>query len=391
MNNRTIAILAVVTLSLAALVGVAAAGINPASYGLPPVTFTSGAATDNLFYNVAVTVPGKQASAMCVKCHTRNPSHRTQYRATAGIDYVGSHFVTRTFTDTNPGGGYPDSDKGVRSAPIYMADNTAGALGANFVGVPKYGALVGGVPDNTINRAIGTYPGTSAQIICESCHNIIRNIGPAKLIAQGFANGAATSGAGINTKGTTDPHLCIGCHGRMDSGVNAEWKLHPDAAGSTWVGTQHHRNTSATSVYAGSGTPLNPADMGTMAAAYYTPVQQMWAVGPGSLTGSRALNYTSAPPPLGRISPMNDNNQIMPSTGRLVCTNCHRAHNADSSAGATILMRGSMAPIASNRIGTGTLPTDNNTTYWGVRRMSDKGGRSAAFDTTNPHCLACHQ
>ncbi len=391
MNNRTIAILAVVTLSLAALMGGAAAGINPASYGLPPVTFTSGAVTDNLFYNIAATVPGRQASAMCVKCHTRNPSYRTQYRASngTGLEYLGSHFVTRTFADTNPGGGYPDSDKSVRGTPIYMADNITG-LGPNFFGIPKYGALVGGVPDNTTNRAIGTYPGTSAQIICESCHNILRNIGPAKLIAQGFANGAATSGAGANTKGSTDPILCIGCHGRMDSGVNAEWKLHPDTAAAPWVGTQHHRNTSATSQYAGSGSPLNPANMGTMAAAYYTPAQQMWAVGPGALTGSRALDYTTGAPPAGRISPINDNNQIMPTAARLVCTNCHRAHNADSSAGATILMRGNL-PYAANHIGLGTLPTDNATTYWGLRRMSDKGGRAASFDTTNPLCLACHQ
>jgi len=385
MNNKTIAILAVVTLCLAALIGVAAAGINPATYGLPPVDFATG---DNNTYNLAVTVPGKQASAMCVKCHTRNPGYRTQYRATNGINYLGSHFVTQFFNDTHPGGGYTDGNKGVRTTTIYMADNSTSSLTTTvgWYGTPKYGVLTGGIPDNSTTPRTATNP----QMICESCHNIIKNIGPAKLLATGFANGAAVSGAGTNTKGSTDPALCIGCHGRMDSGVNAEWKLHPDTAASPWVGTQHHRNTSATSFYAGAGTPLNAANMGTMAAAYYTTAQQMWAVGPGSLTGSRALDYTTGAPPAGRISPMNDNNQIMPTAARLVCTNCHRAHNADSSAGATILMRGDL-PYAANHLGTGTVPTDNVTTYWGLRRMEDKGGRGAAFDTTNPLCLSCHQ
>jgi hypothetical protein len=90
-----------------------------------------------------------------------------------------------------------------------------------------------------------------------------------------------------------------------------------------------------------------------------------------------------------------DNGQIRLSTntagvggGFLICTNCHRGHNAVSSAGATILMSGT-----DNTTPIGTIPTPTNvaTASQAVWRMTDVGGRASAFNTTNPLCMACHK
>lgn len=416
MNKKIFAILAVASLSLAALAGVASAGINPATYGLPNVTL---APTDNSFYSLTVaSVPGARGSVMCVACHTRNPSARTDFAtlnfpgtiAGARVNYMGSHWVTRTFADTSKGGGYTDgtSPKNVRRPTnVYFADNVGqnnagGMLVANgWYARPKYGVLISGAPDNTYDSTVGT------QLICESCHNIVKNIGPAKLIASAFANGATTSHA---AKGTQDPDLCIGCHGNMNAGgatavtgLSGEWQLHPLTGGAeSWGGTQHHRNTSshATPFYFGSATPIPNAthDMGLMARSYYGTGgvgggqvisgarYQMWAAGAGTLV-DHAVNSATTERLKGTAL---DNAQIGTSTNYLLCTNCHRAHNADGTAGGTILMRGSMA--VATALGTGALPdlTTVNAPR-GMFRMEDKGGRTSAFNSTNPNCLACHQ
>jgi len=408
MKKTAIAILAVFAFAAAALTGVAIAGINPVNFGLPLVNLATG---DNNFYNLTVAnVPGQQASVMCVACHSRNPGSRDLYRTTNGFGYMGSHFVTQFFSanETSKGGGYSDGSgvkaRGSRSAAasaIYMADNTSGNLtvGNGWYGVPKYGVNAG-VPDNTYAPRTATNP----QMICESCHNIVRNIGPAKLLAYGMANGTTTSGTAGSAKGSQVPVLCIGCHGDMNAAINAEWQLHPiQPSGETWVGTQHHRNTAGTTPppYLGSASPATTNDMAQVLAADYgvPPLSgqvinggsnQMWAAGRGQLGTAaypdHALNFAATGNT--RMKPMADNNQIQPNAAtQLLCTNCHRAHNADSSAGATILMRGSDTATA---IGTGTVASSVATAYYGLNRMNDKGGRGAAFNSTNPLCLACH-
>ncbi len=409
MNKTAIAILAVFAFAAAALTGVAVAGINPVNFGLPTVALATG---DNNFYNLTVAaVPGQQASVMCVACHSRNPGSRDLYRTTNGFSYMGSHFVTQFFSanETSKGGGYTDGSgtkaratRGAAGATaIYMADNTSGnmTVANGWYARPKYGVNAG-IPDNTYLPRTATSP----QLICESCHNIVGNIGPAKLLAYGMANGTATSGTSGAAKGSQVPVLCIGCHGDMDASLNAEWQLHP-LVSDTWVGTQHHRNTAGATppLYLGAGADIPAAthDMGIVNAAYYgaPPLtgqqinggsNQMWAPGRGQLGtaayADHALNF--APTGNTRMKPMADNNQVQPNAAaQLLCTNCHRAHNADSSAGATILLRGSDTATA---MGTGTIASSVATAYYGLRRMEDKGGRAAAFNSTNPLCLACH-
>lgn len=405
MKSKAIALLALVSLGVLAFVGAAFAGINPASPGLPVVD-TSLTGTDNNFYSsLGSAIPANYGSVMCVACHTRNPAARTLYRTNkTNWNYVGSHFVTRNFADTAKGGGYTDgtSPKNVRRGTnIYIADNaTVGTMtiANGWYGAPRYGKLTAGAIDSDFVADGVTAIGTSAaQMICESCHSIVKNIGPAKLLAIAFANGASNAtyigGVGTDTKGTVTPTLCIGCHGRMDAGVDAEWQYHPIQGGVTWAGTHHHRNSLGTTglgVYFGSGTPTASHDMGRLDPAYYTPAVQMWAAGPGLLaSGGRTIQWTG-----GRmLASIVDNNQIMPtSTGsQLLCTNCHRGHNADSSAGATILMRGDLAISSATLIGNHAVPAAASTAYTGVYRMQDPGGRDAMVNSTNAMCLACHR
>ena len=216
---------------------------------------------------------------------------------------------------------------------------------------------------------------------------------------------ATTSGG---AKGTQDPDLCFGCHGTMNAGgatvatgLSAEWQLHPLTGGAEpWGGTQHHRNTNTSALYFGSATPIAPAthDMGQMQRAYYGAGGvgggqviggnrfQMWAAGAGTLA-DHAVNSAVTERLKGTAL---DNNQIGTTTNYLLCTNCHRAHNADGTAGASILMRGTTA--FTTAMGQGPVPdlTTANAPR-GTYRMEDKGGRGASWNSTNPNCLACHQ
>lgn len=382
------AILAILVAPVAAL-----AGINPASSGLPNVTLATG---DNNYYNISQTVPGNRASVMCVACHTRNPGARTAYRTTNGYGYVGSHFVTSTFADTSEGGGYADGSGTKTRANrivggIYMADNTPAnmTIANRWYGAPRYAYDNGGALANTVDPQT-----TAAQMICDSCHSILRNLGPAKLLATGFANGGAAATAAGSTvlygvPAGTVPDLCIGCHGNMEAYINAEWQYHP-VGGTPWGGTHHHRNNPGTAVYLGNAAGTSATSMIEMNPADYNegnPLTQMWAAGPGGLTSARPMDWASNP---GRVKPIfTDNGMIAPraAANGVLCTNCHRAHNADSSAGATILMRST----DTTAMRSGTIATDNTSAWRGLTRIADAGGRAGAFANTNPLCLACHR
>jgi cytochrome c553 len=137
------------------------AGINPANPGFPTVTTVFGNSYDNNFY-----------SAVCVVCHTRNPSSRTP--DTAGL---GSHFIYG-------GAGLLTGNTGNEKL-------TAWASG----GVSRYGKT-----GDNVNVA-----GVAGELICESCHNMLRNTGRNKLLA--------------NDNEATDPSaLCEGCHAKTGAG-----------------------------------------------------------------------------------------------------------------------------------------------------------------------------
>src|SRR5512145_351762 len=113
--------------------------MNPANPGLPR-TSISGTWYDN-----------NQYSAVCVKCHQRNPSGYTQDNVG-----LGSHFVF----------GGPS----LRTANTAWEKIDAWPSGA----LSRYGA----VNDNV------SVVGVPGELICESCHSLRTNSGRAKLVVN---------------------------------------------------------------------------------------------------------------------------------------------------------------------------------------------------------------
>lgn len=151
-----------VTLGLIIVPCLAGAGVNPVNPLLPRVTTVFGGSYDNNSY-----------SALCVACHTRNPSARTV--ATAGL---GSHFIFG-------GAGLLTGNTGVERLTAWPVTG----------GLSRYGKT-----GDNVNVV-----GVAGEMICESCHNMLRNTGVNKLLA---ADNAAT-----------DPSaLCEGCHARTGAG-----------------------------------------------------------------------------------------------------------------------------------------------------------------------------
>lgn len=400
MKKGFVAITAAFALAATSLIGTSIAGIGPLR-GLPDVNVSTTSATADMYAVNDTAVPGINGSVMCVACHTRNPAKRTAYGTTNGkgdAGYAGSHFVTANFADTSEGGGYTDNPAAAKAraartaTPVYMARSAA----ANFdwAGAPKYGTgSATSIDTNTIDPTAGA----AAQMICESCHNIVTNIGAAKLLATGFANGGdnaaytvpgTTQLHGIAANGgTTVPTLCIGCHGNMSAGVSAEWQLHPLYTGSAaWTGTHHHRNTGTVATdYFGSGTQTAGHDMGSMDRAYYSVALglQMWGAAYGELgTTARVPTYDPATNKKMKLAPTTaPQGQIrVGAANQVLCTNCHRGHNAATAGGSTILM-----------VTTTAAPVLGPTTAATALNGLGTSGRDAHINNTNPLCLGCHQ
>lgn len=138
---------------IAALAGAAVPGMNPVGKGFP----TASA------YNVEID--NNIMSALCVDCHSRSVVSEDN---TA----LGSHFVHRNFTNPT-----------LRQAQWERTDawdNTT---------FSKYGS----------SYTANAEPGTTGEMICESCHNILKNVGRYKLLAA-------------DNEATDPSPLCMGCH-----------------------------------------------------------------------------------------------------------------------------------------------------------------------------------
>ena len=253
----------------------AAAGMNPTDPGFPGVTTVFGGTYDNNFY-----------SAMCVACHTRNPSARTQ-----DVAGLGSHFIY----------GGPTLLTGNKTVERLTAWNDPpGGTG----GVSRYGRT----GDNT------NVVGATGEMICESCHNLLKNNGPNKLLA-------------IDNEAIDPNALCEGCHIRTGPG--------------------HHIMTGETSTLH-TGTLSNADDM---------------YVRNPPLTGSEAT---------------------YPGPNGVNCWSCHKAHDAQTQAGARILKRGYRTGdnAAVQGVGvTGMERAAENPVNPGTRIVTD-------FE---PLCNACHK
>ena len=198
-----------------ATAAVSFAGMNPASPGLPIVAA------------YGTTVANNQMSSMCVACHSG---------AVYGAG-MASHFV---FTDsakpTHSGGGWTNLD--------YNKATTAGTAlreGGQYFHLTawttagiwsKYGNFANKVsetaaPANTPGFESTTKVAASAlytdEIICESCHNIVKNVAGGNNLVEKPGDATTPTGALAFTDSKVAT-LCVGCHGWLyDSNVvNAE-------------------------------------------------------------------------------------------------------------------------------------------------------------------------
>jgi hypothetical protein len=128
-------------------------GMDPAGKGFPRAT-AYGVEIDN---NIM--------SALCVDCHSRSLVFNDN-------SSMGSHFVHRNFS--NP------TQKQAEWERTTAWDNTT---------FSRYGSSY------SSNAAQGS-PG---EMICESCHNLLKNVGPYKLLAT-------------DNEATDPSPLCMGCH-----------------------------------------------------------------------------------------------------------------------------------------------------------------------------------
>ena len=118
------------------------------------------------------TFDNNNYSAVCVACHTRNPSART-----ADPAGFGSHFIYG-------GAALLTGNKGLEKLTPWIAGGSS-----------RYGRT-----GDNVNLV-----GAVGEMICESCHNMRLNSGPNKLL--------------VNDNETTDPSaLCEGCHARTGPG-----------------------------------------------------------------------------------------------------------------------------------------------------------------------------
>ncbi len=201
---------------VAATAAVSFAGVNPAGPGLPSVTVTSyggGALANN------------QLSGMCVACHTRTPYGTGATAAT--------HFVFDDNHHTNTGGGWTSADYSKTGTPRNGAQYfrvTAWSTAGNY---SKYGNFTSKLSEVNTNATVGYELATKVaataaaiqtdEVICESCHNIVRNVagGNNLLELPGDTLGTAGPLAYADSKVAT---LCVGCHGWLydASAVNTD-------------------------------------------------------------------------------------------------------------------------------------------------------------------------
>lgn len=303
--------------------GFATAGINPANPGLPWVVSANMASGEG-YASGLDNATNNAGSIMCVDCHGRNPSNKLTGDS---ADQWGTHWVTSDFQDTSSHGGYPGGGGAATVGKYMHAGPWSGSASTALVssGSSKYGDRTGNAI-SSVTPGAGTFDNTY-QMICESCHSIVNNVGPKKLLAA----------AGANLDNTAGAFLCVGCHGDMQNDFNNE-PLYFSAAGVQ----DHHVNVMTGEVatyYEGAVTPTtSDRDMGRIDNTYYV-AKRMWAFSRGTAGGlPRNIECATANTP-GTVC--GNNGDIGSFTAaNFNCNFCHRPHSAVSSTGALILQSG---------------------------------------------------
>ncbi|MHB8765124.1 MAG: hypothetical protein ACYDA8_12435 [Deferrisomatales bacterium] len=391
--------------------GVALAAINPATPGLPQGWNMTG--TQGYGSTAAVQVlPGNPGSAMCVECHSANPSAHISapsksngYTAsrTNNLDW-GSHTIMNTLamtnrTDprayTNSGGGFTGGfGTQPRDNGAYMRSGVWSMTGGSG-GVSKYNISndAGGKVISVLGTALpGTIGWANADMVCESCHNVLMNRGN-----QLFLGDYADNGTDV---------LCVGCHAagpaKGSEGTTYE-AFHANGNMQNFNKTRlkrHHvltADTLATAYYDPDGNAqTNDAIMWApnfsdrLGTGTYATFAMDTPLAAGASIAWRGKNNVSG---VGTRSAALGAGDIREVNGTTVtCANCHRPHNARSEAGAFVLRTGNAAAFPNPS--TGANNAASGTKGYGLRRQADVGDHSAVgskvYGEYAPLCQGCH-
>lgn len=365
----------------------------------------------------AKSVSGNPASAMCVECHTVNPSGRiavpsnTNGLANTVIGRLaavsqGSHTVinsdSATALDSNTGGGFPGSYLGALDTGKYLPKAAWGSTGSS-----KYQADETGVLASTTTATAG-----SVGLICESCHSVRFNYGNNLLLDAYVDNGDST--------------LCINCHSSSSSPLGFHTNDNLTAfSGSATTPKRHHVMTDGTNIdqlinnathYNGGGTASwmwapsasdkldatwcaggTPGPYGVVAA----PTVTVNLVGGTNIAFRDACNVAGQGTWAAADVSKNGTATVagdIATTGNVNCANCHRPHNAATGSGAFILRTGTGGAYtqqnpASANFAIGSVSADQDYILYGIRRQADVGNHSTTkiYGEYLPLCNGCHR
>jgi hypothetical protein len=364
-------------------------------------------------YGAQTGVNGNPGSAMCVECHTVNPSSRINSPSQKGTLVVsrtnaahqGSHFVMNVQAGatnapwgiTSSGGGFPGGYTNAQRDGGQYFRGGAWASG----GFSKFNT--GTALASATEPAGGFTAGDAAtkDLICESCHNLVRNtvnsVPKNKLLLGVYEEHVADG-------------ICTGCHAQSEAAAGRQ-AFHANDMLAAFAGTnvrkRHHVMTGDTlnlTNYGATGassimwapsasTRLHATWCTTKfanLASGFTDLDLTAGVGIAfrnvcNVAGSGTRAYTDVRT-YGDIDPTGAN--------AVNCSNCHRPHNAMSSAGAFILRLGSTAKgDFGGNVGSGKFAGTNNTNImYGLRRQVDVGDHSATkvYRDYAPLCAGCH-
>jgi hypothetical protein len=332
---------------LALSFGTADAGLNPADPGL-----AGGTAT----YKLGL-------SRICIDCHSRIPGGGAQ---------TGTHFVVGPGDGaiTRSGGGWTSLNSyGAREGREYFRLNMWMGGSSGHTGTwSKYGDST----DNTSyytaaaidNTGLATTDTTLAnyaarEIICESCHNLVKNVAGGNNLVAPMTSGTYTADTGNATQANpwnngTEATLCVGCHGFMYTSsdtANAATARYGDDRNSldgalgTEKGNNHAHYVDGVkrnqNHHVMTGDRIQPS----MAAAWllWRDTSTVDTTSAGWPSGSEAITTTYTAGARGQFPMLatwdTDGGKAKPSTATdLNCVHCHSApHSGATTLGASII------------------------------------------------------
>lgn len=392
MKIKTIVFTAAITLAASA----SFAGLGTSNMGLPQNWSLLGTEGYGSATSDGTNIDGNPASAMCVGCHTVNPSLYIKTPAAngslttttlSGNNNMGTHFVMNLW--------------GTPAATTALNGQT-GTGGQNYGIAPTAGTYEN-VSTNWTSGARSKYQDaasatlksqlTAGDMICESCHTLVPVTAKSNLLLAEYVDNG-------------NSNLCEGCHGDMHTNGNL-------AAFESSKGTKRHHvmnNSGGTKTYVTFADTLTTTGYATgkyWAPSYSSKVDTEWCTtayknpltdGPTvldlatgeAITFRGECNVAGA----GTFTEANVKGDINPPSATQVhCSSCHRPHNAATNAGAFILRNGSAlgANLFVGVKGNSRAVTTNYVAY-GIRRGIDVGtSNGKVYGEYDILCKGCHQ